>query len=254
VPGGYRAAVPLELTPAVLVVIGAAAFLIGLSKGGVGGGLGPLITILVAVATTPSQAIGVLLPLLMIGDVAALWVHRGDWDRPTLLRLLPSAAVGIVVASVFLRQTSDRGIELFLAALSVAFVVYRIVEPRLRRVRLHAGTPLAVTAGATSGITSTVAHAGGPPVAIYLLAAGAQPVPFVATSAAFFFVVNWLKVPGYIAADLLDLGMVRVAPFALLIWPGVTAGRWLVERVDGAVFERVILVLLLAGAAYLLAG
>ena len=243
-----------QLTPPVLAVVGAAAFLIGVSKGGVGGGLGPLITILVAVATTPSQAIGVLLPMLMIGDVAAVWVHRRDWDRPALLRLLPAAVVGIVVASLFLRQTSDRGIELFLAALSATFVIYRIAEPRLRRARLHAGTPLAVTAGATSGVTSTVAHAGGPPVAIYLLAAGAPPVTFVATSAVFFFVVNWLKVPGYIAADLLDVGMVRVVPFALLIWPGVTAGRWLVQRIDAAVFERLILVLLLAGAVYLLIG
>lgn len=66
----------------MLAVVGAAAFLIGVSKGGVGGGLGPLITILVAVATTPSQAIGVLLPLLMIGDVAAVWVHRRDWGPP----------------------------------------------------------------------------------------------------------------------------------------------------------------------------
>jgi uncharacterized membrane protein YfcA len=79
-------------------------------------------------------------------------------------------------------------------------------------------------------------------------------VGFVATSAVFFFVVNWLKVPGYIAADLLEAGMVRVVPFALLIWPGVVVGRWLVERVDAVVFERLILVLLLVGAIYLLIG
>ncbi|HSJ43555.1 MAG TPA: TSUP family transporter [Euzebyales bacterium] len=112
----------LELTPLVVAVIGAAAFLIGLSKGGVGGGIGPLITILVAVIVTPSHAIGVLLPLLMIGDLAAVWVHRADWDRHIVARLLPAATAGVVVASLFLRQTSDRGIEIFLAVLSVAFV------------------------------------------------------------------------------------------------------------------------------------
>lgn len=245
---------PLELTPLVVAVVGAAAFLIGISKGGVGGGIGPLITILVAVITTPSQAIGVLLPLLMIGDLAAVWVHRADWDRSIIARLLPSATVGVVVASIFLRQTSDRGIELFLAVLSIAFVVYRLVEPQLRRAKLHAGTGLAVTAGLTSGVTSTVAHAGGPPVAIYLLAAQTAPVTFVATSAVLFFVVNWLKVPGYMAAGLLDVSMVRVVPFAVLIWPGVAVGRWLVQRVPATVFERVILALLVLGAVYLLIG
>jgi len=246
--------VSLELTPLVLVVIGAAAFLIGLSKGGVGGGVGPLITILVAVVVTPSQAIGVLLPLLMIGDLAAVWVHRADWDRHIVARLLPAATAGVVVASLFLRQTSDRGIEIFLAVLSVAFVIYRLAEPKLRRARLRAGTGLAVTAGVTSGVTSTVAHAGGPPVAIYLLAAETSPVTFVATTAVLFFVINWLKVPGYIAAGLLDASMVRVVPFAVLIWPGVAAGRWLVQRVPARVFERVILTLLVLGAIHLLLG
>ena len=244
----------LQLTPVVVAVIGAAAFLIGLSKGGVGGGIGPLITILVAVVVTPSQAIGVLLPLLMIGDLAAVWVHRADWDRGIVARLLPAATAGVVVASVFLRQTSDRGIELFLVLLSVAFVIYRLVEPKLRRARLHVGTGLAVTAGVTSGITSTVAHAGGPPVAIYLLAAQSPPVTFVATTAVLFFVINWLKVPGYMAAGLLDVSMLRVVPFALLIWPGVAVGRWLVQRVPATVFERLILALLVLGAVYLLIG
>lgn len=244
----------IELTPLVVVVIGAAAFLIGLSKGGVGGGVGPLITIIVALVVTPSQAIGVLLPLLMIGDLAAVWVHRTDWDRGIIARLLPAATAGVVVASLFLRQTSDRGIEIFLALLSVAFVVYRAAEPKLRRARLRAGTGLAVTAGVTSGVTSTVAHAGGPPVAIYLLAAETSPVTFVATTAVLFFVVNWLKVPGYMAAGLLDVSMVRVVPFAVLIWPGVAAGRWLVQRVPALVFERIILSLLVLGAIYLLIG
>lgn len=243
-----------ELTPALLGAVGLAAVLIGLSKGGLGGGLGPLITVLVALVVRPSQAIGVLLPLLMVGDVAAVVVHRRDWDRGAVVRMLPAAVVGVVVASIFLRQASDRGIEIFLAVFSLAFVAYRLAEPHLRRGRLEAGPGLAVAAGATSGITSTVAHAGGPPVAVYLLAAHTPPVAFVATSAVFFFVVNWLKVPGYLAAGLIDVRMLQVLPFALLIWPGVAMGRWLVRRVAAQVFERVILVLLVVGAVYLLVG
>lgn len=243
-----------ELTPTLLGAVGVAAVLIGLSKGGLGGGLGPLITVLVALVVPPSRAIGVLLPLLMVGDVAAVWVHRRDWDRGAVARMLPAAVAGIVVASIFLRQASDRGIEIFLAVFSLAFVAYRLVEPRLRQLRLQPGTGLAVAAGAASGVTSTVAHAGGPPVAIYLLAARTPPVAFVATTAVFFFVVNWLKVPGYLAAGLIDARMLRVLPFAVLIWPGVLLGRWLVQRVAADVFERTILALLAVGAGYLLIG
>lgn len=252
--GGYGAAVTLDLSPAVIAMIGVAALLIGLSKGGIGGGMGPLITILVAVVLTPSQAIGVLLPLLMAGDVVAVWTYRHDWDRGAVARLLPAAAAGVVIASIFLRQTSERGIELFLVLLSLGFVLYRLAEPRVRGLRLRAGTPLAVAAGATSGITSTIAHAGGPPVAIYLLAAGSPPVSFVATSAVFFFIVNWLKVPGYTAAGLFAAEMLWLAPLGTLIVPGVALGRWAVRRVSPVVFERVVLALLVVGAVYLLVG
>ena len=57
---------------------------------------------------------------------------------------------------------------------------------------------------------------------------------------------------GRAAAGLLDASMVRVVPFAVLIWPGVAVGRWLVKRVAAVVFERIILTLLVLGAAYLL--
>jgi uncharacterized membrane protein YfcA len=134
-------------------------------------------------------------------------------------------------------------------------VAYRLAEPRLALRRLRAGSALGLAAGFTSGITSTVAHAGGPPVGVYLLAARITPVAFVSTSALVFFVINWLKVPGYAAAGVLDRELlVALAPSALLIAPGVLAGRWIVHRLDRAVFERIVLVLLTAGAAYLLAG
>lgn len=244
----------IEATLPVIAALGAAAFLVGLSKGGIGGGLGPLVTVLVAVVTSPSQAIGVLLPILMVGDVSALWVHRGGWDRSIILALLPGAVVGVVVASVFLGAVDDRAIELFLVVLSLLFVAYRLVAARVTDSPVRVGRGLAVGAGTVSGITSTVAHAGGPPVAVYLLAARITPVTYVATTAAFFFVVNWLKVPGYAAAGLLDVSMLRMLPLAVLIVPGTMAGRWLVDRVDDVVFERIVLALLVIGAVYLLVG
>jgi uncharacterized membrane protein YfcA len=244
--------VGIEPTPSVVAVLGTAAFLIGLSKGGLGGGLGPFITVLVAVVTGPSQAIGVLLPVLMTADVAAVWVHRRDWDRNLVRRLLPGAVIGIAATSLLLGNVDDRVVEWGLIVLSVAFAAYRLIEPRLRRMQLRVGPGLALVAGAASGFTSTIAHSGTPPIAVYLLAARTPPVTYVATTAVFFFVVNWLKVPGYLAAGLLDASVLRLAPLALLLVPGVLVGRWLVDRVEQQVFERIVIGLLLFGAVYLL--
>ncbi|MDH3303058.1 MAG: sulfite exporter TauE/SafE family protein, partial [Acidimicrobiia bacterium] len=102
------------------------------------------------------------------------------------------------------------------------------------------------------GITSTIAHAGGPPIAMYLLAREVSPITYAATSAAIFWATNWLKVPGYALAGLLDVDLiVTLAPTALLILPGVLGGRWAVRRLDPRPFEGFVLVGLLIGAVLL---
>ncbi len=245
--------------PSLLVAMGAASFVIGLAKGGLSG-FGPLLTLLVALAVPTSVAIGVLLPFLMVGDVFALWAHWGQWNRSILVRLLPSAAVGVGVASLFLQSVSDDGLRVFLAVVTIGFVAYRLAETRIRAALGRGsdrpggvGPRWAAAAGSAAGVTSTVAHVGGPPISIYLLSARVEPRPYVATSAAFFFVVNWLKVPGYLAADLLDLDLLLdVAPTAALIGPGILAGKWFVTNVPPRVFDAFVLLSLVAGAVLLL--
>lgn len=245
--------VSVEITVPLMIAVGVAAFLLGLSKAGLGGGLGPLVTVLVSLFVPPARAIGVLLPLLIVGDVFAVWAHRRSWDRDLIVRLLPPAVVGVALASFFLGQMSERGLQIFLAVLSVAFVAYRLAEKRIQAFEFRPGPVWGVAAGFTSGVTSTIAHAGGPPVVVYLLASQTPPVTYVATTAVFFAIVNWLKVPGYIVAGLVDVSvMTRLAPFALLTIPGALAGRFLVERASKQVFDRIVIGLLIVGAVYLL--
>jgi len=244
----------VDVTPSVFLAIGAAAFLIGLAKGGLSG-LGPLLTLLVATVVPTKVAIGVLLPLLMVGDVAALVAHRGRWNRPILVRLLPGAAVGVGFASIFLQSVSESGLQWMLAIFTMGFVVFRLVEPAIRQ-RANRSVPgprWAAAAGAAAGVTSTVAHVGGPPVSVYLLAARVEPRPFVATTAALFFLINWMKVPGYLSAGLFDVDlMLTVWPVVVLIGPGILVGRWFVTVVEPHVFDRFILASLMVGAILLL--
>jgi uncharacterized membrane protein YfcA len=244
----------VEVTPSVFLAIAAAAFLIGLAKGGLSG-LGPLLTLLVATVVPTKVAIGVLLPLLMVGDIAALVAHRGRWDRPILRRLLPGAAMGVASASLFLQSVSETGLRWMLAIFTMGFVVFRLAERfiRQRADRAVPGPRWAAAAGLASGVTSTVAHVGGPPVSVYLLAARVEPRPFVATTAALFFLINWMKVPGYLGAGLFEVDlMLAVWPVVVLIGPGILAGRWFVTVVDRHVFDGFILVSLMVGAILLL--
>jgi uncharacterized membrane protein YfcA len=245
----------MAVTPSVFAVVAVAALLIGLSKGGLGGGLGPLITILVALVVPADVAIGLLLPLLMVGDVTALVAHRGRWDRELLVRLLPGAVVGVAIASVALRGVTTDALRVVLAVVVLATVAYKVLEPRLGGRAVEVRPWHGALAGLVSGVTSTVAHVGGPPVVVYLVLARTPAVSYVATLAVFFTVVNWIKVPGYLAADLFEWELLwRLAPTAALIPVGTVVGRWAVHRVEQRTFDRTVLGLLVAGAALLLVG
>jgi hypothetical protein len=108
-------------------------------------------------------------------------------------------------------------------------------------------------AGATSGLASTLAHLGGPPVFIYLMTTNLNPRRFVATSAVLFATINLLKVPSYFLAGLFDGELIVSTMWTWLLIPvGVLAGRALISRINRELFERVAIVLLTVGAIILL--
>ncbi len=209
------------------------------------------------------MALGVLLPLLMIGDVVALLALRGSIDRPVLGPVVGGATVGVAGASFLLASLSPVAIEYGIVAIVVTFALYRgwklfghgadhSVEAST--VSLLAGPKAGAVAGVAAGVTSTIAHAGGPPVAIHLISRQLTPIRYAGTSAAIFWAVNWMKVPGYALAGLFDRDLLlKLAPAAVLIVPGVLAGRWAAQRIDPRPFEVFILAGMLIGAALLLA-
>jgi uncharacterized membrane protein YfcA len=108
-------------------------------------------------------------------------------------------------------------------------------------------------AGTLAGLFSALAHTGGPPISIYLLLRRIPTRTFNATSALFFAILNWIKVPYYFYADLFDfhrlLDMIWLLPLLPL---GVWAGKRLSDRISREAFERVIMVLLVVIALFLI--
>lgn len=233
----------LELTPATVAVVATAAFLIGLTKAGLGGGLGPAITALMVLALPVEVALGVQLPMLIVADVFAVGAFWRRWAGGHVLRLIAGAIPGVVAGSYLLAAVDAVTIQRLIGVVSLTFVGYRLVQPRLTRIAaLHPGPALGLGAGALGGVASTVAHAGAPPVSAYLLLARVTPVEYTATHILVFALINLLKVPGYLAAGFAypDLSW-RLSPTLVLLPVGVAVGRWLVSRVSAEVFDRIIL-------------
>lgn len=228
--------------------------LIGLSKGGLGGSAGGAATPLMALVMPPDLAIGLLLPLLMLTDVFAVSAHWGRWDRRLLILLVPTSVIGITLGTLLITSISGDALRVGLAIFVLLFVVYKLFEARIQRAMQYQPQNWhGYVSGAVAGFTSTLAHTGGPPITIYLLLQNIAPRAFIATSAAYFAIINWIKVPYYLYAGILHPSQLLEIGWLLLLIPvGVLAGRWLSVRIDKVTFDRLMLVLLVVSAVLLL--
>lgn len=223
-----------------------AVVILGLAKGGFAG-IGILALPLMALVAPPVQAASVLLPILIVQDIVSVWAFRRSWDGSLLALLLPSAAGGIAAGFALAAYVSSAGIELAVGATSIAFALQRLWKERGATVVPPAAAArwTGVFWGGLAGFTSQIAHAGGPPFQIYVLPKRLPRDTFIGTSAIFFAVVNWLKVPAYVAlGQLTEQNLTTSAVLVPIAIASTWAGVVLVRRFPAERFYTVIYVLL----------
>ena len=168
--------------------------------------------------------------------------------------LIPGAVVGVIMGTVLITNAPTDTLRTILGVIVMIFALYKLVEKRIMKAMVyHPRDWHGLVAGTITGFSSALAHTGGPPVSIYLLMQEVTPRAFIATSALFFFFLNWIKVPLYLYADLFDLDLLKQIIWLLPLVPlGVVVGRWFAGRVDPVTFEQIIVVLLLVNALVLI--
>jgi uncharacterized membrane protein YfcA len=248
-----------ELWQWALAVVGAV--LVGVSKTGIAG-LGMLFVVIFAQIMPAKQATGVVLPLLLCGDVVAVASYRRHTQWRFLWRLFPWTGAGVVIGYFALGRIDDRQARLLIGVIVLALLAVHVArrvgwgkgegrrekgegrrekEPSEGDTAEH-GWWFAPTIGVLAGFTTLVANAAGPLMVIYLLAMRLPKLEFVGTGAVFFLLLNLFKVP-FIA----NLGLINGGSLALNLWlvPAVLAGTWLgrriLVRIDQRLFENLAL-------------
>ena len=224
--------------------IGLSLFLIGMSKGGfpVGAVALPILILVWPVqAHSARAAVGFMLPMLCLMDIVALcfyWKYV-KWGR--LIYLIPATLTGVVVASYLfvsdsaMISVSDKALKLLIGLLGIVFVIYFAAKKWILN-HIHASHPSwgkGTVFGFGAGVTSTLAHAAGPVMQMYLLPQQLDKKSFAGTSCAFFWMLNLVKlIPfamlGRIQPENLKLGAVLLPVIPL----GVVLGWWLTHKTE----------------------
>jgi len=171
----------------------AAVLLIAFMKGAFGGGFAIVGIPLLSLAMDPLQAGALLAPLFLAMDLCALVYWKpSTWSKPDLAVLLPGLAVGIGLGFLVLRFANPHFVAIAMAAVTLLFTGLWFTGGGVVQVRSRS-TWKGALAGTASGITTMVAHSGGPPVAMYLLPLGLTKALYAGTTSIFFTVGNALK-------------------------------------------------------------
>jgi uncharacterized protein len=236
----------------VAVVIALLGFMIGLAKGGFGG-LGALLTPILALVLPVALAVGVLLPMLMVGDAFALSMYWKEWDLVLVKRMLPAGIVGALAGTFLLSWLPPDGLRIVLGIFVLLLVAYRFVSDRIQAMRYEPKPWHAPAAGALAGIASGMFNNGGPAFSSYLLLQKLKARPFIATSAIYFALLNLIKVPGFLYTGVLDLPLLFSLWWVFLFIPlGIWVARITLTRLSPSTFEGVIVVLLIFSSLWLL--
>ncbi|HET7697637.1 MAG TPA: sulfite exporter TauE/SafE family protein [Vicinamibacterales bacterium] len=220
-----------------------AALGVGIGKAGLSG-MGLFHVLIFAFLFGARASTGVVLPLLLVGDVTAVRSFHAHARWTYVRRMLPPACLGVVLAAWRMRELDE---TLYRPLIGWITLILSILQfARMYRPDWFGNVPharwFAWTMGILAGAATMLANAAGPVFAVYLVAVGLPKMEFVGTSAWFFFIINLFKVPFSVA-----LGLIR-GPTLMLnvilapaVLAGVLAGRWLLERIPQRVFEHLLL-------------
>lgn len=225
----------------LLIVVAAAG--IGISKAGFAG-VNFLHIIVFALIFGARESTGIILPMLVVGDIFAVIAFRqhARWDY--LKQMLAPAGAGVVLGTFVMARVGDEAFSPLIGWILVALTTMQLVH--MWKPALFADAPkskpFAWFIGLISGCTTMLANGAGPIIALFALAVGLPKFEFVGTAAWFFLIINVFKLPfsyglGLIHGSTLALNLLMIP--AILV--GILFGRWMAHRVPQGIFNALLL-------------
>lgn len=223
--------------------------LIGLSKAGLRG-VNIIVIPIFATYFGGKSSASIILPLLVAGDITAMFIYHKKISWRHFLRLLPAAVLGLIAGMILGQSISDNSFRLIMAVIVLICLILMLYKEYSKKsLSLPDHWAAHAMGGFSGGFTTMVGNAAGPIMAVYLLSMNLPKEIFIGTGAVFFLVVNLLKLPIHLfvwktmVIDTLLLDAVLV-PFVFI---GMFAGLKIVRRIPEKPFRLFIIFATFAG-------
>lgn len=215
-----------------------------------GGGLG-IIMLIAGTFFFDIQTTIVFSSLLMLGIQLAKISHfwkQADWE--VVLYWCLGGIPASVLGGLTMFSVPGHFLELGVGALCVLFVIVRLLKPHWSIPRLPGLlTCLGTINGYLGGIIGNTALMRNP----VLLSVGLQKEVLIGTSSVVALVLNIGKISAYVSMTTLTTAQwILVALAVPLLWVSVSIGKYFLQFVSPAWFERLLLVVVCLGAVKLL--
>lgn len=246
------------------ILVGSAIIIQGISKSGFAGGAGVLSLPLMMLVMPVDKVAATMLPLLILCDMNAIYIHRRNvvWSKVMAI-FIPSIA-GIILGAAVWWWVGRQGIQeyagwikRFVGVIAIFMAVYIIgKETAMGWVEGWRPGPVAAWLfGIPAGFCSTIAHASGPIVSLFLFAHNLGKTVFVGSVAWTFTLINLTKLPFYVAVGLVKTDVLLFDLFLVWLIPiGSYLGKWMHHRVSESAFNWTIVVLTILAGIQLLSG
>ncbi len=226
-----------------LTWIGLSIFMLGMSKGGfpIGTLALPILVLVWPGGQEPAKkAVSFMLPMLCAMDVVAIAFYRKHILWKKIWPLLPGSIVGVIIGSIFfvskenaILSVPDKVLKLFIGIIGILFVTHKIADKWILKRLAKANKPSfrkASIFGIGAGLSSTLAHAAGPIIKMYYLPQDLKKMNFAATIAAFFWMLNLIKMIPFTIQGRIESDNLLFGAYLLPLIPlGVGLGYMLVK-------------------------
>ncbi len=230
-----------------------AAFVIGVSKSGIKG-IAIIIVTFMALAFGAKNSTGLIVPLLIVGDIFAVIYYNRHTQWKYIIRFLPWMMAGVLIGVLIGKDLDEGTFKIGMAFIILGSVIMMYWWDRRKSKTVPDHWAFAGFMGIMAGITTMIGNLAGAFANIFFLAMRLPKNEFIGTAAWLFFIINIFKLPFHIwswgtitwESVLIDL---RLVPG---IFIGLYVGVRLVKIIREGFYRKMILILTALGALLIL--